>query len=132
VLLACCYEFLLAHLPQTFASFHFLAQIVHRVLQPHFAPLQKAVQLIPPHSQQSRELVFRQPVRGAWGPVAALGLDVLPRWYQSVWFRLLAGAGVAKDVVVVSSEEADAYRYAPGTIIKPALLEGKILYERRA
>lgn len=47
-------------------------------------------------------------------------------------YRLLAGAGVAKDVVVVSSEEADAYRNAPGTIIKPALLEGKILYERRA
>jgi hypothetical protein len=47
-------------------------------------------------------------------------------------YRLLAGSGVAKDVVVVSSEEADAYRNAPGTVIKPALLEGKILYARRA
>jgi hypothetical protein len=47
-------------------------------------------------------------------------------------YRLVAGAGVAKDVVVVSSEGADTYRNAPGTIINPALLEGKILYERRA
>jgi diguanylate cyclase (GGDEF)-like protein len=31
--------------------------------------------------------------RGAWGQAAALGLEVLPNWYQSVWFRTLAGFG---------------------------------------
>ncbi len=31
---------------------------------------------------------------GAWGPVAAFPFQVLPAWYQALWFRLLAGAGL--------------------------------------
>ena len=46
--------------------------------------------------------------------------------------RALSGIGLPKDVVVVSPQEMDRYRECPGTIIRVALGEGKILYERKS
>lgn len=45
---------------------------------------------------------------------------------------LLVGIGVPKDVIVVTPEEFDAYWDAPGTVLKTAWQEGKILYDRVA
>lgn len=42
----------------------------------------------------------------------------------------LAGMGLPKDVIVVTPEEVEKYRNIVGTVIYPALREGKILYER--
>ena len=42
----------------------------------------------------------------------------------------LAGIGLPKDVIVVTPEEAEKYRDVVGTLIYPALREGKVLYER--
>ena len=51
---------------------------------------------------------------------------------QQVRIRLeLRGLGVAKDVVVVTPDEVERLREIPGTIVRPALREGKVLYERR-
>jgi predicted nucleotidyltransferase len=47
-------------------------------------------------------------------------------------YRYLAGIGLAKDVIVVTPEEIDKYRNVPGTLIRTALREGKVLYERNA
>jgi predicted nucleotidyltransferase len=47
-------------------------------------------------------------------------------------YGLLAGMGVPKDVIVVTPEEFEAYRDAPGTVIRTARQEGKVLYERAA
>lgn len=44
----------------------------------------------------------------------------------------LAGIGLPKDVIVVTPEEVERYRDTVGTIIYPALREGKVLYERAA
>lgn len=46
--------------------------------------------------------------------------------------RALSGIGLPKDVVVVSLQEMERYRERPGTIIRAALGEGKILYERKS
>lgn len=46
--------------------------------------------------------------------------------------RALSGIGLPKDVVVVSPQEMERYRECPGTIIRTALGEGKILYERKS
>lgn len=46
--------------------------------------------------------------------------------------RALSGIGLPKDVVVVSPQEMERYRECPGTIIRAALGEGKILYERKS
>src|SRR5450631_1819366 len=44
----------------------------------------------------------------------------------------LAGVGLPKDVIVVTPEEVEKYRDVVGTLIYPALREGKVLYERPA
>ncbi len=47
-------------------------------------------------------------------------------------YGLLAGMGVPKDVIVVTPEEFEAYRDAPGTVIRTARQEGKVPYDRAA
>jgi predicted nucleotidyltransferase len=44
--------------------------------------------------------------------------------------RALKGLGIARDIVVLSPEEFERDRHIPGSIARPAFLEGKILYER--
>jgi uncharacterized protein len=45
-------------------------------------------------------------------------------------FRALRGLGIAKDIIVITPEEFERDRRIPGTVARPAWLEGKILYER--
>jgi len=40
------------------------------------------------------------------------------------------GAGIAKDIVLATPEEVAKYQNVVGTIVRSALLEGKVLYER--
>ncbi len=44
--------------------------------------------------------------------------------------RALNGLGVSKDVVAATPEEAEARREVIGDILRPALQEGRVVYER--
>jgi len=44
----------------------------------------------------------------------------------------LAGSGMPKDIVVVSRADVERYGDLHGMIIRPALEEGRVLYERSA
>lgn len=44
--------------------------------------------------------------------------------------RALRGRGVAKDILVVTPDEARRYAQVPGSAIHPAIREGEVLYER--
>ena len=44
--------------------------------------------------------------------------------------RALHGLGFARDVIVLTPEEFERDRHIPGTVARPAWLEGKVLYER--
>jgi predicted nucleotidyltransferase len=44
--------------------------------------------------------------------------------------RLLADLPVAKDIVVTTPEEIAARGHLVGTILRPALREGRVIYER--
>ena len=44
--------------------------------------------------------------------------------------RALKGMGIARDIIVLTPDEFERDRYIPGTIARPAWLQGKILYER--
>jgi predicted nucleotidyltransferase len=44
----------------------------------------------------------------------------------------LAGMGLSKDIVLVTPEEVEQYGDAVGAILRPALRQGKVLYERPA
>ena len=46
--------------------------------------------------------------------------------------RALRGLGIARDVLVLTSEEFDRDRHIPGTVARPAWLEGRVLYDSAA
>lgn len=59
--------------------------------------------------------------------------DVASKRDKAIEIRgALFGLGVAKDVVVVSCEELEKKKDLVGTIVYPALREGRLLYERRS
>lgn len=43
--------------------------------------------------------------------------------------RALKGLGIARDIIVLTPEEFEIDRQIPGTVARPAWLEGKVLYE---
>jgi len=45
-------------------------------------------------------------------------------------YNALKGISLATDIVVITPKEFELDRHIPGTIARPAWLEGKILYER--
>lgn len=85
-----------------------------------------------------RVIVFGSHARGTAGPNSDADLLVVMHPNGSKRARaveiygLLAGMGVSKDVIVVTPEESDAYRDAPGTVIQTARQEGTVLYDRAA
>ena len=46
--------------------------------------------------------------------------------------RALGGLGIARDVIVLTPEEYERDRKIPGTVARPASLEGKVLYDGAA
>jgi predicted nucleotidyltransferase len=44
--------------------------------------------------------------------------------------RSLHGLGLARDIMVLTPEEFERDRHIPGTVARPASLEGRVLYER--
>lgn len=83
-------------------------------------------------------ILFGSHARGEAGPDSDVDLLIVIPPHGSKRERviklygLLAGMGVPKDVIVVTPEEFEAYRDAPGTVIRTARQEGKVLYERAA
>jgi len=43
--------------------------------------------------------------------------------------RALKGLGIARDIIVLTPEEFETDRQIPGTVARPASLEGRTLYE---
>ncbi len=85
-----------------------------------------------------RVIIFGSHARGTAGPDSDVDLLVVMHPHGSKRARaveiygLLAGMGVPKDVIVVTPEEFEAYQDAPGTVIRTARQEGKVLYDRAA
>ncbi len=46
--------------------------------------------------------------------------------------RALGGLGIARDVIVLTPEEYERDRKIPGTVARPASLEGRVLYDSAA
>ena len=44
--------------------------------------------------------------------------------------RSLRGIGFARDIILLTPEEYERDRHIPGTVARPASIEGKILYEQ--
>ncbi len=46
--------------------------------------------------------------------------------------RALGGLGIARDVIVLTPEQYERDRHIPGTVARPASLEGRTLYDSAA
>lgn len=83
-------------------------------------------------------ILFGSHARGTAGPDSDVDLLVVmpvsgsKRKKAVEIHRILAGVGLPKDVIVVTPEDIEMDRDIPGTLIRPALMEGKVLYERAA
>jgi len=100
--------------------------------------IQEMVRRIVERFQPERIVLFGSHARGAAGPDSDVDLLVVMKVLgskrkQAIEIDMaLADMGLPKDVVVVTPEEVERYRDIVGTIIRPALREGRVLYERAA
>ena len=85
-----------------------------------------------------RIILFGSHARGTAGPDSDVDLLVVmvfegSKREKQVEVRLaLHDIRIPKDIVVVTPDELERYRDVVGTIIRPALREGKAVYERVA
>ena len=83
-------------------------------------------------------VLFGSHARGTAGPDSDVDLLVVmavsgSKRKQAVELEVaLADVGMPKDVIVVTPEEVATYHDVVGSIVQPALSEGKVLYERAA
>jgi predicted nucleotidyltransferase len=102
------------------------------------ATIQEMVRRIVEQFQPDQVILFGSYARGTAGPDSDADLLVVmpvegSRQEKVVEIRVaINGMGLAKDVFVVTPEEVEKYRNVVGTIIKAAVREGKVLYDRAA
>ncbi len=100
--------------------------------------IQEMVRRIVEQCHPEKIILFGSYARGTAGPDSDVDLLVVKNVSDSkrkerLDIRLaLHGVGLAKDIIVVTPEEVERYKDLVGTIIYPALREGKVLYERAA
>lgn len=100
--------------------------------------IEEMVRRIVDRFNPERIILFGSHARGTGGPDSDVDLLVVMHVTGSKRAKrleiraLLSGMGLPKDIIVVTPEEVERFRDIPGTIIRPALKEGKVLYERAA
>lgn len=86
-------------------------------------------------AQPEKIILFGSAARGEMGPNSDLDLLVVKpgahrrQLAQKIYMNLF-GVGRAVDVVVVTPEDIERYRDSHPLVIRPALQEGKVIYER--
>jgi predicted nucleotidyltransferase len=98
--------------------------------------LQEMVRRLVVQFAPEKIILFGSHARGHAGPDSDIDLLVVKpvtgsRRQERVAMRVaLRGMGMAKDVLLVTPEEVEASRDLPGAVIRSALREGRVLYER--
>lgn len=85
-------------------------------------------------AQPERVILFGSAARGEMGPdsdvdllVIKAGVEHRRRLAQRIYRRLL-GIVLPVDIVVVTPEDVERHKHAVGTIVGPALAEGRVVY----
>lgn len=100
--------------------------------------IEEMVRRIVEQFHPQRIILFGSYARGQAGPDSDVDLLVVmpvsgSKRKLAVEIDLaLAGMGLPKDIIVVTPEEVARSRDIVGTIIYPAVREGKVMYERAA
>lgn len=118
---------------------HGAGQRTEPTLSGHAAEtIQAMVRRIVEFVQPERVILFGSYASGVPGPDSDVDLLVVlrdggpKRPTVVALYRLLAGMGLPKDIVVATQEDIERFKDVPGTIIWAALRQGKVLHERSA
>ena len=85
-------------------------------------------------TEPERIILFGSAARGGMGPNSDIDLLIIkdggdPLDLMGRIYRRLHGVGAAVDAIVVSPEDVERYRDSHALVIKPALRDGKVVYE---
>ena len=100
--------------------------------------LQEATRRLVESFKPTRIILFGSQARGTADDRSDVDLLVICRVSGSkrqlmvAMDRALKGLGIARDVIVLTPEEFERDRHIPGTVARPASLEGKVLYDSAA
>lgn len=100
--------------------------------------IEEMVRRIVAQFNPDRIILFGSHARGTGGPDSDADLLVImpaqgSRRHQATQIDLaLVGIDLPADVIVVTSDDVERNRNQIGTIIRSALLEGQVLYERKS
>ena len=96
--------------------------------------LEEIVRRIVAASQPERIILFGSAVRGEMGPHSDVDLLVIKQC-DNHWdvmgdiYEELYGVEAAVDIVVVTPDDVERYKDTHALVIKPALREGRIVYQ---
>ncbi len=96
--------------------------------------LEEIVRRIVDVAQPEEIILFGSAARGEMGPHSDVDLLIVKDGVRSLdvmkaIYRNLMGVGVAVDALVATSEHVERYRNSHALIFKPALSEGRTIYE---
>jgi predicted nucleotidyltransferase len=101
---------------------------------PDPAALETLVRRIVEVAQPDRIVLFGSAARGEMGPdsdldvlVVKSGVQHRRRLAQDIYMNL-SGVGVGVDLIVLTPEDLEAQRDSVGSIVGPALNEGRVIY----
>lgn len=101
---------------------------------PDPAALEKLVRRIVEVARPDRIVLFGSAARGEMGPdsdldvlVVKSGVEHRRRLAQDIYMNL-SGVGVGVDLIVLTPEDLEAQRDSVGSIVGPALAEGRVIY----
>lgn len=100
--------------------------------------IQEIIRRIVAVAQPEKIILFGSAARGEMGPNSDFDLLVVKsgdyhrgRLVEEIYMHLF-GVGQAVDVIVVTPEDIARFQNSHSLVIKPALKEGKVIYERDA
>lgn len=96
--------------------------------------LDEIVRRIVDVAQPEKIVLFGSAARGEMGPHSDVDLLIVKDGARSLdvmkaIYRNLIGVGVAVDALVATSKHVERYRDSHALVFKPALSEGRIIYE---
>ncbi len=85
-------------------------------------------------AQPEKIILFGSAARGDMGPNSDVDLLIIKEGADALdlmarIYRKLHGVGAAVDAIVVSPEDVERFKDSHALIIKPALREGRVVYE---
>ena len=96
--------------------------------------LREIVRRIVETAQPEKIILFGSAARGTMGPNSDIDLLIVKDGvdafdFMGLIYKNLYGVDAAVDAIVVSSADVERYKDSHALVIKPALQEGRVIYE---